>query len=236
MFSHRQETARHPGAALLRNQKGIKMRTNNQRRNGIIAAVLGAALLMGGGTYALWSASAGLKGATITAGDLDITAKDTSYMYDVSDDVVVAAGDAAETIAFGSQDLGTVQGLPIDDTFLIVPGDTIALVYGYDIVLEGDNIQAELSMDVAASIGEFDPENLTFGYELYGPDGTLLDSAVDLAETDGPLYTFTEPTTDTVYLVLLVTFNGDTPERDDATHVADLSDAITVSLDQVRDF
>ncbi|WP_410602946.1 TasA family protein, partial [Bacillus sp. SIMBA_008] len=46
----------------------------NKKLTGIVAGAAGAALLLSGGTYALWYDSAEAPGGTITAGNLDVAA------------------------------------------------------------------------------------------------------------------------------------------------------------------
>ena len=59
--------------------------TSARRRHGIVALAAGAALLIGGGTYSLWSASDSIQGGSITAGNLALTAGALAA-YDVSAD------------------------------------------------------------------------------------------------------------------------------------------------------
>lgn len=205
--------------------------TNQKRRNAIIAAALGAALLMGGGTYALWSASADLGGAKITAGDLNITTGDNTYMYDISADSLTAGSPVA--ISYGTTELGDLTGIVIDNTFVIVPGDTIAFVYSYDITLVGDNIAAELSIDSETTEVNFPTESLTFSFNLFDEDGDLFKSG-SLDDIGGLLYTFDEPTEESIYLVFMVTFDSATSDRDDVTEVLSLGDLLSVTLTQVR--
>ncbi|MDR0847561.1 MAG: alternate-type signal peptide domain-containing protein [Propionibacteriaceae bacterium] len=118
---------------------------SNKRRNAVIAAVAGAALLLGGSTYALWSATANLDGGSITAGNLNIAAG-TPSAYDVSSDRT----DTSAIVIDGTT-LGNLTGHGITQgTWKMVPGDTMALVLPYTLTLEGDNLVAALSIDPAA--------------------------------------------------------------------------------------
>ena len=146
-----------------------------RRRNAVIAAVAGAALLLGGSTYALWQATANLEGGTITAGDLNIQAG-TFNAWDVSSDRLDSQNteDGAQAVStVGSQDPeiapitlqdeegDSVLGHPIrisakpsdsDSDWKMVPGDTVALTIPYLITLKGDNLVAKLEMGVKKDI------------------------------------------------------------------------------------
>jgi len=117
------------------------MRNNNKKRNGIIAAVLGAALLMGGSTFALWSVTANLGVGNLSTGQMAITPDGSYKAYDISED------NTGNAEVFAGQ-----TGLDITAdfaTFKMVPGDKIALVYDYTVILEGDNLKADLYFDFA---------------------------------------------------------------------------------------
>jgi predicted ribosomally synthesized peptide with SipW-like signal peptide len=58
--------------------------TRAQRVKGLIAGACGAALLLAGGTWALWYDSEDVTGATITAGNLDIAKAPSEVAFDVS--------------------------------------------------------------------------------------------------------------------------------------------------------
>lgn len=111
----------------------------NRKTTGILAGTAGAALLIGGGTFALWSDSADVDGATITTGNLQIEASEAGWTwYDSSD---------AET----AEDLGE----EIDDltAFRVVPGDTLTGVIEFSAALEGTNLTAELAGELGAIAG-----------------------------------------------------------------------------------
>src|SRR5699024_10635751 len=94
-----------------------------KKTTGIIAGAAGAALLMGGGTFALWSDSAGAPGGQITSGNLAVASVGTSWI-DASSD----RADADHAI-----DL---------ETFKIVPADTIEGRIALDLALQVDKIVA----------------------------------------------------------------------------------------------
>lgn len=99
----------------------------NKKTTGFVAGVAGAALLMGGTTFALWSDSADVDGAQITAGNLDVEASEWAWQ-DVSGD-------------------RTDKPHDIDlNEFKIIPGDTVAGMLGVDLSLEGDNMAARIQL------------------------------------------------------------------------------------------
>lgn len=100
----------------------------NKKTTGILAGTAGAALLIGGGTFALWNDAETVAGGTITTGNLDIQQIEGGWEWiDLSDDRL---------------DAGHV--IPDLDEHRIVPGDTITGTVEFSAALEGDNIVAEL--------------------------------------------------------------------------------------------
>lgn len=169
-----------------------------KRRNAVavIAAVTGVVLLAGGSTYALWSASAGVAGGTITAGNLDLVAIE-SNAWDVSSDRTDGT-DTVTTEASTDPEIEAVEltaapkGHAIDDlgTWRMVPGDTVALTFPYQITLLGDNLVASLTMpglDTLLDESSFTdgaPSGLTLEYQLFSDDGTALTARAALTSTD----------------------------------------------------
>jgi len=115
---------------------------STKRRNAVIAAIAGAALLLGGSTYALWSANVPLSGGTIVAGELKLTGKPMET-WDISKDRTDNQDGAP----------GNNTGHPINDPakWRMVPGDRVAMVFPYTVTLKGDNLVAELTIE-----GDFD--------------------------------------------------------------------------------
>ena len=165
------------------------MEEQKNRRKGvtaIVALVAGVALLAGGSTYALWSASDDIKGGTITAGDLDLKA-DKAYSFDVSADR--ADGDAtvlnrAELpLRFAEDQAGEVINLKaVDDqltghaieelaTWLMVPGDTVAVLIPYTVTLKGDNLVAELTIDSTEMVAEQKNTDMVYHYAVFDANG-----------------------------------------------------------------
>jgi alternate signal-mediated exported protein len=145
---------------------------SNRRIKGLIAGAAGVALLLGGSTFALWSANGTAGGGTITAGNLDLTAEAAAF-HDISSDRTDT--DGATNTAVG------VPGHPIGDStalgsYRIVPGDTIAGVYEYEITLLGDNLVADLNLAFATG-GTSTLANLGLTYDLKitSTTGTLVE-------------------------------------------------------------
>jgi len=168
-----------------------------KRRNAAIAAVTGAILLVGGSTYALWSASDGLAGGSITAGNLDIAALATNA-WDVSSDRSdgtdpVVTAETAELAEDGIT-LEDMTGHLIDDlaNWRMVPGDTVALTFPYEVTLLGDNLVASLTMPGVPSLvsasdfggGSKVVSDLTYEYQMFDATGASLGDRAPLGTSD----------------------------------------------------
>src|SRR5690606_2413486 len=124
-------------------QKG---KTMNNKTKGVIAGIAGLALLGGGTTFALWSDSATLTGATITNGNLDVTATGTMAWADVSSDTV-----------------GAPVSIPSIGDWRMVPGDALEGSQSLTVEVEGDNLVANLLVDtVSATL----PAGVTATYDV----------------------------------------------------------------------
>ena len=231
------------------------------RAASLVAAGVVVALAMGGGTFALWSASDTFDGGTITSGDLNLVASSVDGWYDVSPDrsdaTTLVAGKAAvpetsEGAGDGTAAVDAVYGHPITDmnTWRMVPGDTVARVFAVDVTLEGDNLVAELSLTggAAGDDGTFTwGDNLTYGYTLYKGEtklgsGVLADGVIATIEapqagqaagqSDGLTVAMTS-TTESYTLLVTAAFDAATPDREDVSAHDALGD-LSLSLDQVR--
>ena len=204
----------------------------NKKTTGILAGTAGAALLIGGGTFALWNDAANVGGGTITTGNLDIQEIEGGWSWvDLSED----RSDAGHEIA----DL---------DEHQIVPGDTIEGTIEFSAALQGDNLVAELG-------GEFGAVTV----DPASTDAALLDDLIDASvvlkfSADGVDWT---PVTDGLFTseqnpeagslpqlpaevgaaniraVVTVTFSADATERELAQIAATFGDS-TLELVQVR--
>lgn len=218
-----------------------------KRRKGLLWVAGGTALLLGGSTFALWSASADIGGGSVTAGDLNITAEEDSSFWDVSAD----RNDATQTLP-GTD--GSQLGHVIDDTatWRMVPGDKVAAVFDATVTLEGDNLVGHLTVDgLDGAPGQFN-EGINWSYEVYA-DGTRL-SAEAALPTDGDTGMFfaapragqgggssdandlvveMAQTTKDVTVVIYGEFDAETEGRDQVTVEHTLGD-LRLTLNQVR--
>ncbi|GIG23822.1 SipW-dependent-type signal peptide-containing protein [Cellulomonas denverensis] len=106
------------------------------RRRGVLfglSAVVAAVLLIGG-TFALWSARTGFAGGTITSGDLSLELTEATWAQ-------VTPG--VTNLASGRYD----DGLPAD--FHTMPGDVIEISQPVTTTLVGENIAGGFSVAVA---------------------------------------------------------------------------------------
>ena len=162
---------------------------------GIIAGAAGITLLAGGGTLALWADQEVADGGTITAGNLDIEAlapgswsdvsslvTDPTFGWDLADDVtdLLSADDTALGAAIAD----------IND-FLAVPGDLLEYSQAVGIINTGDNMTAQLSVDIESVVGAGLAPGVHYGIIVFDDSGATVGSASD---TD--TVTFNVPTTD----------------------------------------
>ncbi|MDR0958755.1 MAG: alternate-type signal peptide domain-containing protein [Propionibacteriaceae bacterium] len=218
------------------------------RRQAIIAAACGAALLVGGSTYALWSATDTVDFGTVTAGDLNLAQVGTVSYYDVSPD----RADTSAIEAAGGQLGHTIDSLT---DYRIVPGDTLAGVAQYGVTLEGDNLVANLTVEpAAAATNSFTGTNLTLEMQVFDAEGTELTDRVAAAtgvllqatgdgQTDGtndqvasadvPVVEVPAAETANINVVVYVSF-ADVNERVDADAAA-VFNGMVVTLEQVRE-
>jgi len=181
-----------------------KGKTMNNKTKGVIAGIAGLALLGGGTTFALWSDSDTISGATITNGQLSVDALGAMVWTDESSDVS------------GSPEIDL-------DTFRMVPGDSLQGSQSLDVVVEGNNLVADLLVDTAAATV---PADVEVTYDVLR-GSTVLASDVALG-TDTPL---TDVASGTYTVVVNVDFDYDAEgSMDDTTALQD----ITVSLTQDR--
>lgn len=136
-----------------------------QKKKAIITATTFslAAALLAGGTFALWSDTETVGGASITNGNLDIAVTapaaagwtDTSYVAKPGDPV-------------------TTKSIANISNFRLVPGDSVKGSYTLTGKLEGDNLRGTLALD--ASTGATLPAGVTVGYVVKDGKGTAVES------------------------------------------------------------
>ncbi|GLJ79889.1 alternate-type signal peptide domain-containing protein [Microbacterium imperiale] len=183
------------------NDQILVVTEEKKRRRGVVWVAAGAsALLLGGSTFALWSASDTFSGGTITAGDLNIAQLEDTSFWDVSNDRL----DATETV--GSTD-GSQPGHRIDDiaTWRIAPGDKVAASFETTVTLEGDNLVARVGLDGLDQL-ESEIPGLYYSYEVYFDGQPLINETVLPTGADAPL------------LYLAASTEGQASGQDDATH------------------
>lgn len=179
---------------------------STKRRNAVIAAVSGAALLIGGSTYALWQASAGIDGGNITAGNLDIKAA-TMNAWDISSDrhdstiqtIVTSAVDTDDVSIPAMTLVDADQGHAIEPTtWRMVPGDKVAMTFPYKVTLEGDNLVA--SLYVAGDFGTDVTDDLVaLTYQVFDENGKAVTAELDVplsADPNGFLVSYFQASND----------------------------------------
>lgn len=209
-----------------------------QKKKAIITATTFslAAALLAGGTFALWSDTETVGGASITNGNLDIAVTapaaagwtDTSYVAKPGDTVT-------------SKTISNISN------FRLVPGDTVKGSYTLTGKLEGDNLKGTLALD--ASTGATLPSGVTVGYVVKDGTGAAVESGtltagkatLNVASTE---YAAAHSTDTTKYLTFAktgtsytiettVTFASATNGTTSATSAVKLGD-MKLTLTQVR--
>jgi alternate signal-mediated exported protein len=145
---------------------------SRRRLGGIVALAAGVTLLVGGGTYSLWNDAATFTVTDqITAGDLDINTVGDPTFWDVSAD---RAGDQTTPLP-GTADSDTILGHSITSLadYRVVPKDTLAGVFQYNIRLEGDNLVAKLDL-TGTTTTNTGFAALTYEYQLFDKAGKQL--------------------------------------------------------------
>jgi len=98
---------------------------------GAIAGLAGLAVLIGGGTFALWYDSEQISGADINSGELHL--------------------EVDPALAVWTNQAGAVPAIA---DYLIAPGDVLTLTQPVDITAIGDELDADFSMDASAITGD----------------------------------------------------------------------------------
>jgi alternate signal-mediated exported protein len=148
--------------------------TERKRRRGLmwIAGAIVAALMLGGSTFAYWSAKATFDGGTIIAGDLDLRYPAPTSFWDVS----LGRWDQNTSVPGTGYAVWGHQVF-LDDyypSWRMVPGDKLAAAFGTYVVLEGDNLVASLGVMGMPSKTAQSSSWLNFSYEVYLADTLLI--------------------------------------------------------------
>ncbi|MDN8548968.1 alternate-type signal peptide domain-containing protein [Microbacterium sp. NM3R9] len=171
------------------NDQIIVVAEDKKRRRGVVWVAAGAsALLLGGSTFALWSASDTFSGGTITAGDLNIAQLQDTSFWDVSND----RADATEVVGATN---GSQPGHQIDDvdTWRIAPGDKLAASFETTVTLAGDNLVARVGLDGLDQL-ESNISGMFYSYEVYYGGELLVNETVLPTGADAPLLYLAAPT------------------------------------------
>ena len=200
-----------------------------KKTTGVIAGIAGAALLMGGTTFALWSDSDTVDGAEITAGNLDVAVLGDPGSQWSWQDISADRTDNSHEIDLAD--------------FRIIPGDTIQGTVALDVALEGENMVAALGAELGAADGDLTNLDIDIAVTDSEGDPVTLNSEGDmaLASTDNgnphpQTLTTVGSTLDSsadVTVTVTVTFPASTGGQDHVTESIAL-DGATVTLDQVR--
>lgn len=143
---------------------------NTRLAKTIVSSILGLSLVVGGSTYALWSATdTSTTGSSITTGDLQVTASTPQNWFDVSD----------------SNNPTEITDLT---KYRLTPGDTIKLRQDLNVVVVGDNISGIIEAKIpnqtlsAALMGQ-----AKFTLSLFNKDDLLLGSITPTTNTSDSL-------------------------------------------------
>ncbi|HLS13021.1 MAG TPA: alternate-type signal peptide domain-containing protein [Beutenbergiaceae bacterium] len=195
----------------------------NKKTKGMLAGAAGAAILIGGSTFALWSDSETVAGGEITAGNLDVALVGDPQWKDVSED----REDYKHSIDLAD--------------FRIIPGDTIQGTFAFDAALEGENMVADLSVAGSSEATNDFLEALDVRVSVDGEetdwDGTPITVQFASDDNGNPSGLDTLPAVingdGQFEVTLTVTFDEDTPDQVLTQASTALGD-ISVGLDQVR--
>lgn len=211
-----------------------------KKTTGVIAGAAGVALLMGGGTFALWSDSAQVPEAAITSGNLDVAVVAPGC------DVSGVEGQASTSpwhwadVSTDRQDSPHWINL---SEFRIIPGDTIEGRIGIDVGLEGENMVAQLGADLGLEEGALDVLDIDVTAVTQGAEACdevpLQDGTITLASEDNgnaagltTVGATAEGAADFT-AVVTITFPETVANQDHVRETVDLSGA-AITLNQVR--
>lgn len=162
----------------------------NKMTKGAIATGLGVALLLGGGgTLAVWNAGAEGSAGTITSGDLNLHAEAGQWQSNISGVI----GDINE--------------------YRVVPGETLTYTQDLAVTLDGDNLQATLTVTGAGQNNGFNPNFVTVSEPLLqNSAGTVVATTV-----------LDEQSPEDITATITFAFSADTPARDSVNATYDFS-------------
>jgi len=174
----------------------------NKLAKAAVASGAGLLLLLGGaGTLAYWNDSATVSGGTITAGNLEIVDNGDGEWTDQDDDVI---------------DLST---------FHAVPGDVLTYTQTLDLIVDGDNLEAEFGItDGSITAASTDPEDAALAAILNAGVGVTV-TGTGVAETapGSGVYTIPSDATTTVTVTVTITWPDDDPAVDNPAKTGEVS-------------
>jgi alternate signal-mediated exported protein len=138
-----------------------------RRFKAIVAGAAGIALLIGGATYALWSADGEGDAKTVIAGHLQLEVDDAEW-FDTS-------ADRSDRTAKTPDGIDAHKILNMD-TWKIVPGDTARGYIPIKMALDGDNMVAKMSL--SGTYNGIAPTGFALSYEILdAKDATAMTTA-----------------------------------------------------------
>lgn len=201
-----------------------------KKTTGVVAGIAGAALLMGGTTFALWSDSDTVDGAQISSGNLDVAVIGDPGSQWSWEDISADRTDNSHEIDLAD--------------FRIIPGDTIQGTVALDVALEGENMVAALDAELGAASGNLTNLDIDIAVTdstgapvTLNADGTMVLASEDNGHPHPQTLTTVGSTLDSaadVTVTVTVTFPASTSGQDHVTESIAL-DGATVTLDQVRE-
>ena len=200
-----------------------------KKTTGVVAGIAGAALLMGGTTFALWSDSDTVDGAQISSGNLDVAVIGDPGSQWSWEDISADRTDNSHEIDLAD--------------FRIIPGDTIQGTVALDVALEGENMVAALGAELGAADGDLTNLDIDIAVTdsagepvTLNSEGDMVLASMDNGNPHPQTLTTVGSTLDSsadVTVTVTVTFPASTGGQDHVTESIAL-DGATVTLDQVR--
>ena len=200
-----------------------------KKTTGVVAGIAGAALLMGGTTFALWSDSDTVDGAEISSGNLDVAVIGDPGSQWSWEDISADRTDNSHEIDLAD--------------FRIIPGDTIQGTVALDVALEGENMVAALGAELGAADGDLTNLDIDIAVTdsagepvTLNSEGDMVLASMDNGNPHPQTLTTVGSTLDSsadVTVTVTVTFPASTGGQDHVTESIAL-DGATVTLDQVR--
>ncbi|MDR1790962.1 MAG: alternate-type signal peptide domain-containing protein [Propionibacteriaceae bacterium] len=213
----------------MNNSPNTEASRRGRRVKAIIAGVAGVALLLGGTTFANWSAGFNQSLGTITNGDLDVAVGAGGVKY--------YSWKAGNDNAFGKSNITLIPDI---SQFKAVPSDTIEMQIPVDVTLVGTNMQAQFKLATTSGTIDLASKGYSLAYSVYklNDEGNTVSSTVaesqsfgaDTIGTAGTLLSKANLTTSGKY-VLSLRASLSAQNREKVNVALDLS-AIKVSLEQ----